>query len=169
MKGLIIHRQNNCNYFTNLTEIIDVMGDIALEYNWLISNYECNVYPSDQIPFRKQYVWLTGRELLSILEEHEIQFIWGVVTAYSSNIVPNDVLSYPLPFADGNTAFWQPEITMQNPLAEIEIVPWDATLVLIIAKSEEIVDKFANEYVNSDDLETYNRSHTIIKDGIGDD
>ncbi|MCL2362701.1 MAG: hypothetical protein FWC73_12920 [Defluviitaleaceae bacterium] len=157
MYGLIIHSIDK-KYVPCLREAIDVLGDIALGYNWLISDYECSIYPSTKIPFGGRFAWLTGSELVSILKEYQIQFIWGVATAYPKDIKHEEVLRYPLPFADGNTAFWKPEITIQNPLAKIEIVPWDSTLLLVIAKSYELVEKFANKYPNSDDLEEYNRS-----------
>jgi len=45
---------------------------------------------------------------------------------------------------------------MQNPLAEIEIISWDSTMLLVIAKSKELTEMFINEYPNSLDLKEYN-------------
>jgi len=156
MNGLIIHELTK-KYFTDLGEIFDVIGCIAKNYNWMLSDYVCNIYPSTKIPKNEHYVWLTGSELINILRNHEIQFIWGVAAAYSENIKLEEVLSHPLPFADGNKAFWKSEITLQNPLSEIEIVPWDSSLLLVIAKSKELIKKLAEKYPNSDDLVEYNR------------
>jgi hypothetical protein len=155
MNGLII-LELNCNYFTNLAEVFDIIGDRALEYNWLLSNYDCNIYPSEKIPTNERFVWLCGDELVNILKKDEIQFIWGVATAYEKGIALIDVLQYPLPFADGNANLWNPSITMQNPLADIEIIPWDSTFLIVIAKSKELIEKFAKEYPDSNDLAEYN-------------
>jgi len=157
LNGLIIHELTE-KYFTNLREVFDVLGSIATKYNWLLSDYDCNIYPSAQISINEQYVWLAGNELVSIFEEFEIQFIWGVATAYAKETKLEDILRNPYPFANGNEAFWKPEVTMQNPLAEIEIVSWDSTFLLVIAKSKEIVEMFEKRYPNSVDLAVYNSS-----------
>ena len=157
MYGLIIKRKPTDRYFTNLKEVFDVLGGIAISYNWLLSDYDCNIYPSSKIQRNEQYVWLDGAEFSDILEEHTIQFIWGVATAYSKYITPEEVLQYPLPLAEEYEGFWDPEITMQNPLADIEVVPWDSTFLLIISKSREIIERFARKYPDSCDLAEYNR------------
>ena len=157
MHGLIIHELTE-KYFTNLKEVFDVLGCSAIKYNWLLSDYDCNIYPSAKIQMNERYVWLTGSEFVDILENHDIQFIWGVATAYAKETKFEDILRYPYPFADGNEAFWKPEITMQNPLAELEIISWDSTFLIVIAKSEEFVARFEKKYPNSVDLAVYNRS-----------
>jgi len=153
--GLII-RKLKVGYFTNLKEVFDVLGNIATRYNWMISDYECNCYPSERIPFGEKFVWLSGSELVDIFNKHEIQFIWGVVTAYEKDIGLEKILEYPLPFADGYEGFWHPEVTMQNPLSIIEIVPWDSTYLLVISKLKDIIESFAKSYPDSIDLAEYN-------------
>jgi len=138
-------------FFTSLKEAVDVL-DNTFDYNWLLSYYDCTakVHPK-QIPFEKDFVWLDGETLLNSLQENP-PFSWCVATAYEKEVLKEDVLQYPLPFADGYDGFWTPKITMQNPLAEIEIVLWDASLVLIFSKSPEVVEKYAKEYPDSRDL-----------------
>jgi len=143
-------------FFTSLKEVIDALDD-AMKYNWLLSYYECTalVCPKELIS-DKEFVWLSGEALLNSLQRNP-PFFWCVATAYEKNILEEDVLQYPLPFADGYDGFWSPEITMQNPLAEIEIVLWDASQVLVFSKSREIVEKYAKEYPDSKDLAEDNR------------
>jgi len=158
MYGLLIEKMKS-GYFTNLKEVLDVLGNNVKNYNWLLSYYDCSIYPSEKIPFAELFVWLSGNELANILEEHEIPFIWGVLTSYEKGISLNEVMQYPLPYADGYEGFWKPEVTMQNPLAEIEIVPWDSSVLLIISKSKGIICKFAEEYPDSIDLAKNNEKH----------
>jgi len=163
MYRLIIGKMKN-KFFTNLGEALDVLGDEARKYNWLISNYDCNIYPTEKIPMNndKFFVWFSGDELIDILREHEIQFIWGVATAYTKDIPLEEILKYPLPFADGNPAFWEAETTMQNPLADIELVPWDSGFLLVFSKSKEFIEKFAKEYPDSsDDPAGYSRDRWL--------
>ncbi|MBB6713395.1 hypothetical protein [Clostridium gasigenes] len=42
------------------------------------------------------------------------------------NITIDEILKYPLPYADGYKGFWKNPISLQHPLVEIEIVPWDS-------------------------------------------
>lgn len=65
-------------------------------------------------------------------------------------------MKYPLPYADGNPNFWVTDAKIQHPLAEIEIVPWDSTLVLIISKQDSIIESFLNNYPLAEELSDYN-------------
>ncbi len=139
-----------------MDEIFLAFNNMQLNYNWLITDYECNDYPDEMIPYNKEYVWISGRDLWRTVCENEIQFIWGVFSAFSKDITLNDVLKYSLPYADGNPNFWVKNINMQHPLAEIEIVPLDSSLVLLISKHDEIVESFLNYFPYTEDLVTHN-------------
>ncbi|WP_454054680.1 hypothetical protein [Clostridium sp. Marseille-Q7071] len=139
-----------------MDEIFLAFNNMQLNYNWLITDYECNDYPDEMIPYNKEYVWISGRDLWRVVCENGIQFIWGVFSAFSKDVTLNNVLKYSLPYADGNPNFWVKNINMQHPLAEIEIVPWDSSLVLLISKHDEIIESFLNYSPYAEDLVTYN-------------
>ena len=44
---------------------------------------------------------------------------------------------------------------MQHPLARIEIVPWDSTMIMIFSDDKNIIDSFRAAYPFSVDFETY--------------
>ena len=48
-------------------------------------------------------------------------------------------------------------LTMQHPLAEIEIVPWDSSMTLLLSRRKDIVDNFRNDYPESENLGDYIR------------
>jgi len=145
-------------YYTDMKEIFDGINNVQTDYNWLITNYECNHYPDDKIPFDKDYVWISGEELTDIVKTNSIQFIWGVFSGFNKNVSLYEVLKEELPFADGYTGFWENEITMQHPLAEIEIVPWDSSVCLLISKHSDTIDCFRKHFEDSRDLQEYNSS-----------
>ncbi len=66
-------------------------------------------------------------------------------------------MKYPLPYADGYKGFWKRPISLQHPLAEMEIVPWDSSLILLISKDDKIVNDFKSSCPLSKDLENYNK------------
>lgn len=155
MKGLVLEELPT-NYYTNLQDIFVAISVIQKKYNWLISNYECNIYPSKEIPFDKEVVFLEGKELDKIVTDHEIQFIWGVFSGFKKNFTLDNILEYSIPFADGNKKIWTSNICIQNPLAEIEIIAWDATLVIILSKDDEIIEMIKKYYPKAKDLLEYN-------------
>lgn len=155
MKGLIIEKIRS-NYFTNMKDVFDALGNIQTNYHWLITDYECNVYPTKEIPFNNPYIWIDGQTLTSIVKRNEIQFIWGVFSAFEKNVCLNNVLNYKLPFADGNKELWNKDVKIQHPLAESEIVSWDSGILLLISKDEKVINTFLKHYPDAIDLAMYN-------------
>ncbi|MBM7541128.1 hypothetical protein [Amphibacillus cookii] len=158
MKGLIISELKS-GYIANMAEIFAILPQEELEKMWLISNYECNVYPFEQIPIDKDYVWIKGTELKELISKEEIMFIWGVFTSFPKNVSLEKVLASSLPIADGNKTLWSPNIEIIHRLGDTEIISWDGTALLVKSKSKNIIDKFSEIYISvSKDLEEYNLS-----------
>lgn len=78
------------------------------------------------------------------------------MSAFSKEIEKEKVLQYKLPEADGCSKIWQNPVTIQHPLAEIEIVAWDSSMTVFISKDDHIVDLVRKNYVLAKDLEKYN-------------
>lgn len=154
MKGII--HEKNFKWYTYMNIVMQPIQNEVARYNWLISDYECNHYPDNRIPYGSDYIWISGKELLEIINEHEIQFIWGVFSAFSEEIPLANVLEYRLPYADGYKEFWRNPISIQHPLATMELVPWDSTLFLLISKEDNIVEQFISSFPECKDLEKHN-------------
>ena len=160
MKAVILEEIES-GYFTNMKEIFDAIGNQQKNYNWLISDYECNIYPSSAISIGKDFVWVDGECLTEIVKKDDIQFIWGVFSAFQKTISVEQIMQYDIPIADGNENLWTNKVQIQNPLADIEIIPWDSSLVVLISKADEIVNKFVNRYPKSMDLLEYNTRNSL--------
>ena len=64
--------------------------------------------------------------------------------------IKEEVLKYELPFADGNYDIYKEDIfVIQHPLADIEIVAEDSSSMFIVAKDDEIANRFKEVYKNS--------------------
>ena len=155
MKGVIHDRVFKTYTYMNL--VTQPIREEVVKYNWLISNYECNCYPDKRISFENEYAWISGEDLLSIVNQYDIQFVWGVFSAFPKEIELDDVLKYDLPCAAGCAEFWHNPISIQHPMAIMELVPWDSTLFLLISKEDEIVNKFISAFPECKDLEIYNK------------
>ena len=143
-------------YYTDMRLVLGSIENIVTQYNWMITDCECNSYPDSRIWLNQEYAWLSGEELLQIIKCHEIQFIWAVFSAFTKDITLEKVLQSELPYADNNEGFWQNPVGMQHPLAVMEIVPWDSSLLLFLAKDRIIADMFASSFPLAEDLEKYN-------------
>lgn len=152
MKGCIIEYNE-----ISIKDIFDCIKD-ADKYNWLITNIEC--YPRDEEIvdiLEGEYCWITGIDLLQILKKEDFQWIWGVFSAFPNEVKLSEILNYDLPYADGYIGFWKNPISIQHPLAKIEVVAWDASLILAISREDKFVETIMKKKVGIKDLEVYNR------------
>lgn len=142
--------------FTLLKNLFLSINNIQKEFNWLITEFEC--YPRNQKyaeMLSGTYCWMTGNELTAMVECEDFQWIWGVFSAFPINFQKEHILEYKFPKADGNTELWQNPISMQHPLAEIEIIAWDSSMTIIICKNDAIIECLKNNNPLAEDLETY--------------
>ena len=144
-----------------MDRILEPIEHVALQYNWLITDIECNHYPDNRIEWKQEYAWLSGEDLLQLVKTHDIQFIWAVFSAIPPNIPLEVVLQSNLPYACDYKGFWQNPVGIQHPLADIEIVPWDSSFVLFIAKDQNLADTFVSHFSLANDLEKYNEKPCV--------
>ena len=144
-------------YYTYLPKLFDAIDNAQKNYNWLVTACDCNVQNRVEDECLKQgYCWISGEELTKVVHEQHIQWIWAVLSGFEKDVPLEKVLEHPFPEADGYGGFWHNPITMQHPLAKIEIVPWDSGLTLFFSKDKELVQKFRCGFPQSEDLTAYN-------------
>lgn len=139
-----------------MSEVFAAAGNIQEDYNWLVTDWVA--YGIDELEEQEGgCCWLTGAELAALLEKHrDRQWIWGVLSGFDKRVPRENAMKHPLPYADGYAGFWKNPLTLQHPLAEIEIVPWDSTLVLVMSREREIVERFKRNFKPNQDLCQYN-------------
>ncbi len=143
-------------YYTYLKKLFDAIDNRQREYNWLIT--DCICYPKDphtDAMLQKEYCWITGEDLTELVTEEDFQWIWAVLSAFDKSVALSDILKYDLPFAEEYEGFWSRPISMQHPLARIEIVPWDSSMTMIFSDDKSIIDSFRATYFYSEDIEEY--------------
>ena len=109
MRGLLINKSKH-NYFTNMSEIFNLLPKEELDKNWLISDYVHTSEEDKIIPYYQEYVFFNGHELKRILNETELQFVWGVFTSFNKRISYEEISSHPFPLSDGNKEMWDLDI-----------------------------------------------------------
>ncbi|WP_438760241.1 hypothetical protein [Enterococcus sp. AZ194] len=84
-----------------------------MNYNWFLTDVECNHYPNPILEADSD-VWLSGDELLKLVREDDIQFIWGVFSAFSKEITYEEVSGYDLyPDAQIYDGIWRLPLKIQ--------------------------------------------------------
>ena len=153
MKGAILEKQEM--YYTYMDVIFESMDIMGGDFNWLITDYECNRY-IDPIIFdnTNNYVWISGDKLYKFLRENKIQFIWGSFTAFEKNIDINEILKYDLP-PSANGFFGNDRIEMRHPLSVVEIVAADSSYVYVVSKDNYYIQKFLDWFPLAENLDTF--------------
>lgn len=149
--------KNAQNYCLNFKKVLDIIVDKVCDYNWLITDVEC--YQSDVYNYEisNQCCWLTGENLKKSIQNDVSQWIWGVFSAFEKNISLDEILDYELPYANGYEGFWKNPLTIQHPLACIEVVAWDGYMLLVFSKDDQnIIEKFYKSCSEIENLSEYN-------------
>ncbi len=163
--GTIIRKGEQA--YTFLKKLFESIDNIQLNYKWLISYPECNTFDEIQKIFDKEYCILTGKELTDLVNKEDFQWEWGTFSAFDPSTSDEDILKYKLPRNDMYPGFWKNPLTIQHPLAKMEIVAFDSSLTLIFTKDFALPESFKEFYPLAEDLELLNRSlqDTKVKDG----
>ena len=133
-------------YYTYMKKLFEAIGNRQTEFNWLIT--DCICYPDDpktDAMLSKDYCWISSDELTEIVGQEDFQWIWAVLSGFDKSVT----------LEEDYNGFWIKPISMQHPLARIEIVPWDSTMIMIFSDDKNIIDSFRAAYPFSVDFETY--------------
>lgn len=145
-------------YYTDLSKVFRAIGDAQLEYNWLITDCVCYPQsPETDALLSSEFCWLSGNRLTDIIRQENFQWIWGVLSGFEKDIPLDSIRQHPFPYADGYEGFWKNPLSIQHPLAAVEIVPWDSSLTLILSKRQEMIRSFQMYFPLSEDLSLYNQ------------
>jgi len=160
----ILVNSKEVEYYTFLSPIFKAINNKQREYNWLITEPELNWIPDHFLDYVDQYssgdrgdrYCLSGNQLTQLVTDHDIQFIWGVLSGFPKDEQIDIHDLSVVPCIEGNSRFWEPGNSVQHPKAEIEIVCWDSTLTLLISKDQTVIKDFMNFFKDAKDLDQHN-------------
>ncbi|MBQ3255960.1 MAG: DUF2691 family protein [Oscillospiraceae bacterium] len=143
--------QNSRPYYTYMSDVFAAMDNAQRQYNWLIADWEC--YPKDEhieALFRQEYLWMSGDELTELIAREDFQWIWGILCGFEKNVPLEEVLRTQLPKAQDYDGYDRSSVTLQHPLAALEIVPTDSSYVLLVSKEPNIIDCYLENCPNAE-------------------
>lgn len=152
--NLILNKSKKMRTHTDLRMVFQSIDNLQLNYNWLITNLDCNFYPNKLLG--SNYYWLTGAEITELVNQHEIQFSWAVFSGFLPKLKVDLSDESAFPYADGNPNFWTAKPTIQHSQASVEIVCWDSTSTLLLSNEAGIGLKFKNYFEEAEILEEHN-------------
>lgn len=154
----ILENSDQMDCYTDLRLVFHALGGRQQEFNWLVTELECNHHPDPNIPYdpERRPLWITGEQLTKIVFEHDIQFMWGVLSGFDKDTIIHLDNLVVEPYADGNPDLWQGCPKIQHPKARVEIVCWDSTCTLLLSKDDDLTFRFRSFFTDARDLDDYN-------------
>lgn len=147
-------------WYTHLRDLLPALEPVFADHNWLITDCCCNKdNPIWDAEDRDGYCWLTGRELVAFAKTDDTQFIGAVFSGFPPEVTLEQVLQQKdLPVWE-SPGFWYEPLNLQHPLANVELVPWDSSCVLVLSRDKAITDRFRAHFPRSEDLTDHIRSY----------
>ena len=141
---------------TDIKLIFDALEGRQREFNWLITEHECYCWSSDKDIFNEGIVLLSGDELTDIVTHNNIQFVWGILSAFdkSTDIDINNLSV--IPTFDGEWNYGGEDVHTQHPLAIAEIVCVDSSYTIFLSKDEDLSNRILRQYSDAQDLHQWN-------------
>lgn len=150
--------------YTNIALVFQAFGGRQKEFNWLITNFEGHGVDDKSwgtrlpdIAFGKEPKIVNGSVLTEIVEQIDIQFIWGNLSGFASDVTLDVSQLEIVPWADGNRMFWSANVAPQHPQAMVEMVCFDSSLTLLLSKDNDLSRRFRAFFPESVDLDQHNR------------
>lgn len=156
MKGLII--EDELRDYAYFNQVIEALDGEQMKYNWLITEIDYAPANNELEKLKKPYTWISGLELTKRVKQDDGFWVWGVFSGFDKSISIEEVLAYELPKANGYAGFWQRELTIQHPLASVELVEWDGGLFLAITENHELLNNLSRAFPSAQDLLEYIKS-----------
>lgn len=137
---------------TYLAKIFQSIEPVQRRYHWLITDCEC--FPGDPKVselLSQEYCLISGEALSAMVKEEDFQWVWAVFSAFEQDVTLDEILRYPLPYANGNQELWKNPVSIQHPLAQIEIVAFDSTLTLFRSRDQALTARYQDAFSKSQD------------------
>jgi hypothetical protein len=163
MKNLIVQSSPQMLYHTDVRAIFHALDGAQFDYEWVITDFECIALGTSWLPeplqskedddrVANRAVRLSGLELQRILDAHEVQFVWGVLSGFRPDRVPDLLRLAPYPIADGLSTLWSADATVQHPDAEVEIVCTDSSFTSFRSRRDALGERYATYFRGTIDL-----------------
>lgn len=151
--GTILEGPCKMPFYTDLQSVFRAFGGRELDFDWLVTDLDCDVFPPEFQPMNSSWV-LAGRTLNDVVmrQTTPIQFNWAVLSGFRGGAKVDLAHLEVQPYADGNPSFWSGRPAIQHPGASIELVCWDSQAVMLMTKDDDLTQRFRSYFPEARDL-----------------
>ena len=149
--NLIVEKSRSIKWYTDLYPLFSLIESSVRKHAWLWSDIEvgCDLpIPCDE----RGYCWIHGNDLFEFVCKRP-QFVWSVLSAIPPEKSEVAAKASCIPYADGNSDFWRGKAKLQHPMAEFEIVCWDASATLLIGADSVLSEAFRLAYPDAEEFD----------------
>jgi len=146
-----LQSRKDLNGYTMMRQVLINLDLTNKDYIWLVTDIEA--YPTNEklnyLISNNNYLLLTTKELVNMLNEEDFQWIWAVFSAIPSSYSEEEILKYDLPLIQPISKEYDPfgsESKVQHPLAVFEIGAWDSSGLFLVTDDESLLAKFKKSY-----------------------
>jgi hypothetical protein len=157
--GTILEGPCRMPFYTDLQSVFRAFGGREVEFDWLITDLDCDVFPPELQPMNSAWV-LSGHTLHEVVmrQQPPTQFNWGVFSGIRGGAKIDLAHLEVTPYADGNAGLWSGKPMIQCPGASVEIVCWDSRRTLLLTGDEDLTRGFRAYFPEARNLEDWNSS-----------
>ncbi len=155
--GVKIYLYDEDIIYADLKLIFNISRINCERYNWLITGIKLDVITCDLFKKSTGDYYIDGEKLKKSINNASQKINSGILSAIPTDCRLNkeELLAINLPDTESIDLFY-PEVVMQHPLAEIEIVYFDNSFVIIKSIHQHIIDDILNNIPSAQDLCTAN-------------
>ena len=145
-------------WYTDLAVVFDVLGGREREFDWLVTDLDCNDFPPE-LRSRTDRYFFAGEALSRLVhsQPQPVQFVWAVLTGFEHGTELDLSALQVHPMAQDNPDFWSGEPRIQYPGARVELVCWDSTATLLLTADVDLTARFRAGFPEAVDLQGHNR------------
>jgi len=153
---LILDNTKQLEFHTDMSEVIKPFREELKSLNWILSNQDYMILDHkakgivNKLNHESAFIHFNGLELLNILENREIQFIWGVFCGTKRKI--ENIAPEKIPYADMNEEIWTQPEKFLFPNSEIEIICFDSSYTIVKFKDPELEKLWKLKFTDAKEL-----------------
>jgi hypothetical protein len=163
MNTILFAKSERMPFHTQLGPIFQAFNGRQKEFNWLIAEFECNHLPRIVDWSDKEVIWVAGEELTRIIDEDDIQFIWGDLFGFGKNIDYNAAMKNFRPQSKRTDPIGAKNPQIQNSLATFQIICFDSGFTVLLSKDNDLSQRFCSYFKESQDLNEFKRKRSKAK------
>jgi hypothetical protein len=157
MNTILFAPSEKMPFHTCLGPIFEAFEGQQKEFNWLIMEFECNHLPTAADWHNEQKIWITGEELTKIIDDDDIQFIWGEIFGFGKEIDFDTAMKNFRPRSKRRDPINSKNPQIQNSLATFQIICFDGGFTVLLSKDDNLSKLFRSYFKESMDLKESRR------------